>query len=150
MNTLRVETVNYEGVEQKQLIGLCKLASKLSEKAIEYTNAKGEAKSYNIANLKGQLPNGKIVDLVASVPTRNQEIMEENGEEFEVGASYLTTVTAQPDKNDPTKLIFFARMSHLQNAGTDNVALMEAFGAEFGLANVAPAEKVGKQVEVEA
>lgn len=150
MNTLRIETVVYEGVEQKQLIGLCKLNSKLSDKAIEYKNAKGETKSYNIANLKGLLPNGKEVDLTASVPQRNQEIMEENGGTFEIGTSYLTTVTAQPDKNDPTKLIFFARMSHLTNAGTDNASLMEAFGAEFGLASVATAEKTGKEVAVEA
>jgi hypothetical protein len=150
MNALRIETVVYEGQEQKQLIGLCKLSSKLSEKAIEYTNAKGEVKSYNIANLIGLLPNGKEVSLTASVPARNQEIMAENGGEFELGTSYLTTVTAQPDKNDPTKLIFFARMSHLTNAGTDNTALAEAFGAEFGLANVETTETVDKGIAVEA
>jgi len=149
MNTLRIETVSYEGVEQKQLIGTCKLASKLSEKEIEYTNAKGEVKTYRIANVKGQLPNGKVIDITASVPQRNQELMEENGSEFTVGESYLTTITAQPDKNDPTKLIFFARMSHLTNAGTDNVALAEAFGAEFGIVDN-PVVKTGKEIEVEA
>jgi hypothetical protein len=136
MNTLRIHEVMYKGEKQKQLIGTCKLVSPLSKKEIEYTNDDGEIKSYRIANVKGLLPSGKVIDLTASVPQRTQELMEENGGEFEVGESYLTTVTAQPDRKDPTKLIFFARMSHLTNAGTDNNAIAAEFGAEFGFTSV--------------
>ena len=139
MNTLRIETVNYEGVEQKQLIGTCRLVTPLSEKSVEYTNSEGELKSYKVANAKGLLPNGKEVDLTVGIPARNIELIEDRGEVFEIGKSYLTTVTVQPNRNDPTKPVFFARMSHLTNAGTDNDALAEAFGAAFGFATVSQA-----------
>lgn len=139
MTTLRVEEVTYEGKVSNQLVGTCKLVSKISEKAIEYQNKKGETKSYKLANLKAKLPNDTVIDVVASLPERNEEIMAENGGEFQVGESYLTTITAQEDKKNPGKLIFFARMSHLQGGLTDSKALMEAFGDSFAILSNQPA-----------
>lgn len=151
MNALRIETVNYEGVSRKQLVGACKLVTLPSEKEQSYTNGKGEKKIFKFANAKGLLPNGKEIDLLCTVPQKNLERMKANGGEFKVGESYLTTITAEPSTADPTKLVFFARLSHLTGAGTDNNALMEAFGADFGLSETIKVEKTDdKKVEVEA
>ena len=133
MNTLRIEKVTYDGTERKQLVGACKLVSLPNGADQKYTNARGETKSFKFCNAKGLLPNGKEIDLLCTVPEKNLERMKENNGEFKVGESYLTTITAEPSNTDPTKLVFFARMSHLQGTGTDNNSLMEAFGADFGL-----------------
>lgn len=148
MNTLRIETVTYEGITRKQLVGACKLVSLPSDKEQSYTNGKGEKKTFKFANAKGLLPNGKEIDLLCAIPSKNLERMKASGSEFKVDESYLTTITAEPSTADPTKLVFFARLSHLQGAGTDNASLMEAFGADFGLSETI--KENSKQVEVEA
>lgn len=150
MTVLRVEEVTYKGKTNNQLVGTCKLVSKLSEKDLSYPNKDGETKYYKLANMQAKLPNGNIIDITASVPQRNQEIMEENGGEFTVGESYLTTITAQEDKKNPGKLIFFARMSHLQGGGTDNTALAEAFGDSFSIASAPAVEASQEAPAVEA
>ncbi len=150
MNTLRVEKVEYQGVVRPQLVGACKLVSLPSEANYDYTNSKGEKKSYKFANAKALLPSGKEIDILCSIPQKNLDLIKAKGGSFAIGESYLTTITAEKSNADPTKLVFFARMSHLQGAGTDNNALMEAFGADFGLSDIKVTKESGKEVEVEA
>ncbi|WP_157208562.1 hypothetical protein [Mariniflexile maritimum] len=120
MNTLRIETVKYEGVDRKQLVGACKLMTLPSETEQSYINSKGEKKIFKFANAKGLLPNGKEIDLLCTIPQKSLQLMKANGGEFKVGESYITTIIAEPSTADPTKLVFFARLSHLTYTGTNN------------------------------
>jgi hypothetical protein len=108
------------------LVGMAKLANKLSDNWREYVNANGETKRYKLTTVEIVTPSGKKTTLAANVAEKNIQRMEESGSDFEVGSSYLTTLQ-RVERRDGEGMITLARMSHLQNAVADESVLDELF-----------------------
>jgi hypothetical protein len=108
------------------IVGMAKLVNKLSDKWSEYVNGNGETKRYKLCTIEIVAPSGRKTSLAANVHEKNIELMEESGNSFEVGSSYLTTLQ-RVERRDGNGVITLARMSHLQNAIADETVMDELF-----------------------
>lgn len=131
MSTFVKRVSEYNGKQQVELVGMAQLTQGLNEKFLEYTNAKGETKRYKLGNAKVELPNGKTAQVVVSIAEKTLDNMANSGNEFTAGDSYLTSLSRVESTKEPGKMIWLARMSHLQGGLTDNDALNDAFGDMF-------------------
>lgn len=111
MSQFELRTVEYNGEERTELVGMAKLIGLPSEKEFEYTNGSGETKSYRLATIEITTPSGAVSQTSTQIHQRNQELMQESGEEFRIGTSYLTTLRAGKDTGGNVRI--FATTSHL-------------------------------------
>jgi hypothetical protein len=119
-----------------------------SEKWLEYTNAEGVVKHYKLANAQ-MVNNGVKIPITVSIAKATIDKMSENGQSFNIGETYLSTLTRVESTTEPGKYVVFARMSHLQGLPTDHNAILEALGSweDDTVETVAP---VTKEVKVNA
>ena len=152
MGTWKLKTRTYEDangvlVTTNSRVGTAKLVQPLnmSEKGL-MTKANG--KTYRLCTVEIESPNGLTTQMLAQVPSRNIELAIENGVEFKVGSSFLTTLDRVVDKNDATKHVMFARMSHLGGIVTnaDAEAEFDAMFADDVAEEVAEVKLAGAEV----
>ena len=132
------KTVEYNGESRNVLVGGAKLIAPLSSEFISRTNDSGEIKQYKLAVIQITTNSGRTTEMTATINKKNIDALTQAGTSFELGSSYLTTIDMVDDKNNPGKLIPFARMSHLRAANTDASVLSELSDMFGEIANEAP------------
>jgi len=126
-NHMFVNKLNpFTGLIEK--IGGLTLKAIPSDKWLEYTNAEGTKKFYKIANAEME-DNGVKLPITVSIAKATLTRMEESGQTFNTGESYLSTLSRVESTTNPGEKVVFARMSHLQGLPTDHKAILEALGS---------------------
>lgn len=116
------QTVEYKGKTRQILVGGAKLVAPLGTKDLSYVNDEGTTKNYRLCTVGVTTPNGKYTEIVASVPARNIELMEESGATFTLGKTYLCSLERVTNENGSRTL---ARLSHLSAAEVNAEAMSE-------------------------
>lgn len=102
-------TVEYNGVESTELVGMAKLIGLPSAQVFELNNEKKT--KYRLATIEITTPTGAVSQSATQVFERNLELMAERNDEFRIGTSYLTTLRAVKDDSGNPRI--FATTSHL-------------------------------------